>query len=253
MPADRPASGRPRSPGAGGRGGGAASARRAPAGRRGRPARSAAACPAGAPTIRQERPAAASSAVNAASACRPEQSQKWTAATSTTTCRVPRPAAWLERVGDQRQRGEVGVPGQPDDDLVGSRDEGDVEQRHGASRRWRRPATRYSGDRVPRLNRPRDILTTERNRLTPLSSSAVGRDRPAAPRRAPRRRHDDRRGRRGLPPDPGRRARSWSASRSSRARSRSRTRTASPTSCAPRPPRWACSATRCPRSTAASA
>jgi hypothetical protein len=35
-----------------------------------------------------------------------------------------------ERVGEERNRGQIGVPGQPDHDLVGTRDEGDVEWRH---------------------------------------------------------------------------------------------------------------------------
>ena len=134
--------------------------------------------------------------------------------------RRPRPdgcparRACVERVGQQRGRGQVGVPGQPDDDLVRGGDESDVERRHCASGRL--GATGH-----PVLERPRDgtatgalLSTTERNRLTPFSScscaSAVTRRRPTG--RGTR--HDDRRGRRRLPSDQGRRARSWSASRS---------------------------------------
>jgi len=40
-----------------------------------------------------------------------------------------------ERVGDHGRGGQVGVTGRADDDLVRPRNEDDVEQRHGASRR----------------------------------------------------------------------------------------------------------------------
>ena len=71
--------------------------------------------------------------MKSASACRPEQSQKWAPATSTTTCRVPWPARPGEGVGEKGAGREVGVAGQADHDLVGGGDEGDVELGHGAS------------------------------------------------------------------------------------------------------------------------
>jgi hypothetical protein len=43
------------------------------------------------------------------------------------------PCRRVERLGDQRQGGEVGVADKPDDDLVGGGDDSGVEQGHGAS------------------------------------------------------------------------------------------------------------------------
>jgi hypothetical protein len=58
------------------------------------------------------------------------------------------PRRLVERLGDQRQCGEIRVAGEPDDDLVGGGDDSGVEQGHGASGIGERQAA-LRGDPVP--------------------------------------------------------------------------------------------------------